>query len=104
MKIINHIYDLSIDSFCETDFWETTENKFLLAFGRIMKKVDLSIDSFDEILTHYNKQSYCENIDKLILSYIEDNASVFIRDELGVLRPQTKNGLHYSSYWEIMYK
>jgi len=96
---IKNMYDLPIEAFVKSDFWETTENPFLLSFGRVMKKKDLSIDCFDELLKHYNNNSDCDDIDKLITDYLKNNKSKFRRDELDTLRPIMKNGLHYSSSW-----
>lgn len=95
---IKDMYDLPIEAFVESDFWETTENPFLLAFGRVMKKKDLSMDCFDVLYNSYN-QTTCVNIDLFITDYLKANKNDFRRDELDFLRPIMKNGLYYSSSW-----
>lgn len=95
---IKDMYDLPIEAFVKSDFWETTKNPFLLAFGRVMKKKKLSMDCFDILLKSY-KQSECVNIDLFITDYLKGNKNDFMRDEIDFLIPKTKNGLHYSKSW-----
>lgn len=98
MRKIRDMYDLPIEAFVETDFWETTDDPFLLSFGRVMKKKNLSMDCFDVLLKNY-RQTTCVNIDLFIIDYLKGNKSDFIIDELGFLRPNMKNGSYYSSHW-----
>lgn len=97
--MICNMYDLPIEAFLINDFWETSDNEFILSFGRVMKKEDLSMDCFDDLLKHYSTQTDCKDIDKLIMDYLKDHEDDFIRDEQNSLRPLKKGDNYYSSHW-----
>ena len=92
------IYDLPIEAFIIGDFWETTNDTFLLSFGRMMKKYSLGLVMFDVLIQEYNilKPS---DIDLFIENYLKEHSEDFMTNEVGSLIPIMMNGLYYSKHW-----
>ena len=96
--MIEDQYDLPIEAFMIGDFWETTNDIFLLSFGRMMKKHTLGMAMFDVLIKEYNT-SKPSNIDSFIENYLTEHTDDFMTDEVGSLIPIMKNGLYYSKHW-----
>jgi hypothetical protein len=95
---IKDFYDLPIDASMNTSFWTDVTDEFLLAFGRMMEKHDLGLESFDLFLNLY-KSNRTRNIDLFIETYLTTHKNEFTRANTNELVPIQKNGLYYSKHW-----